>query len=690
MPNNISFPDPTEVENAVNKIDLDISADIPKHGNCGQIYKAIGKDKKIYAIKVLRDSFPKDRILREVEPLKNINHPNIMKVYGYQEIGNIKMILEEYVDGTSLGEVVGSDQEYSELEILDIVQKINSALSLMWTKFLVHRDIKPDNIIIRKDTKEPVLVDFGLLKDLSRLTVITTVGFQPGTPAYQPIECLSGNCKADYRSDQFSLGVTIYELICKKHPFDYDLDNIKDPNFTPKSISLVRPDISEETILMIGKMMNRDLMDRYMNHDQINEEINKIKYRLENKTQEKFLKSNTFYLHVSSRYKQTKDFIENKGADGLIISANIKPKQIETISKLLSGDVKTLLIDPETYKTMPCKSHVKEKNRSYFENNFLKTDTGQEISNKDISYWSDNSKIKSFTKNTLDFQKNNLATQLITPYFYMDTTLDGWLEINEYMTIESIRYVQENNISNDLILGLFIDSAVLIRKQFIGDILRFATSYPINLIYLLVDYKLSGGHVIDKNIIKGLTDFILKLESCGKQVILGYSGFEGIMLSSLGLTCVASGGSSGGESIAFAPHGFNSSPGTTRSSRYFLPSILTSLKSPGELEAIHKIDTLWSQIKCDCEYCKKQKFNTDYQIKPDAKLSSLHTLNWKKIHLERIKNLTQEGKKNELITMLEQARATHTLATGSSKIQLLGKSDCKHLDVWIDYLNDLS
>src|SRR5690349_21882953 len=205
-------------------------------GGMGEVYLA--EDMKLgrkIAIKILSEEFTtnKDRLNRfelEASAASNLNHPNILTIHEVGTDDGRHYIATEFIDGTTLRRKIASSQLETS-EILDIAIQVASALEEAHGAGIVHRDIKPDNIMVRRNGYVKVL-DFGLAKltetldrspsdgeAATRVMVHTDDGVVMGTSHYMSPEQARGR-PVDARSDIWSLGVVIYELIAGRTPFD--------------------------------------------------------------------------------------------------------------------------------------------------------------------------------------------------------------------------------------------------------------------------------------------------------------------------------------------------------------------------------------------------------------------------------------------------------------------------------------
>jgi serine/threonine protein kinase/sugar lactone lactonase YvrE len=205
-------------------------------GGMGEVYFAIDTIlKRPVALKVLSPEFTsnKDRLRRfeqEARATSALNHPNILTIYDIGQLDSIYYMAAEFVDGTTLRQSV-SQARLNVIEVLDVAVQIAAALNAAHQAGVVHRDIKPDNIMLRKDGIIKVL-DFGLAKllegksqqfaspEASTATAIDTdPGATVGTLAYMSPEQLRGQ-RIDVRTDIWSFGVVLYEMLTGRLPFD--------------------------------------------------------------------------------------------------------------------------------------------------------------------------------------------------------------------------------------------------------------------------------------------------------------------------------------------------------------------------------------------------------------------------------------------------------------------------------------
>ncbi|HMH45384.1 MAG TPA: protein kinase [Pyrinomonadaceae bacterium] len=205
-------------------------------GGMGTVYLA--EDLRLHrkvALKFLSsdfisDTWAKRQLIREAQAVAMLDHPNICAVYGFEEIGDYSFIVMQYIEGETLADLIRGDKLKS-TQIVPLAQQIVSALGTAHAHGIIHRDIKPKNIMVTPGGHVKVL-DFGLAKTMPKnledvtesISQLSKDGLLVGTIAYMSPEQLRGE-KLDYRSDIFSLGTVLYEMACGRNPFAHKADS---------------------------------------------------------------------------------------------------------------------------------------------------------------------------------------------------------------------------------------------------------------------------------------------------------------------------------------------------------------------------------------------------------------------------------------------------------------------------------
>ena len=196
-------------------------------GGMGIVYCARDKRlKREIAIKVLPPelSFRADirqRFLREAETAAQLNHPNIVPIYTVEERDNLVYFVMAYIKGDNLGQRLQQHGPMEPVEVRRILREVAEALAYAHHRNVIHRDIKPDNIIIDEETGRAMVTDFGIARALTDMgdSRLTATGMAIGTPAYMSPEQSAGDRAIDGRSDLYSIGVVGYQMLCGQTPF---------------------------------------------------------------------------------------------------------------------------------------------------------------------------------------------------------------------------------------------------------------------------------------------------------------------------------------------------------------------------------------------------------------------------------------------------------------------------------------
>jgi serine/threonine protein kinase len=196
-------------------------------GGMGIVYCARDRRlKREIAIKVLPPelSFRADirqRFLREAETAAQLNHPNIVPIYTVEERDNLVYFVMAYIKGDNLGVRLHQHGPMPPVEVRRILREVAEALAYAHNRNVIHRDIKPDNIIIDEETGRAMVTDFGIARALTDTgdSRLTATGMAIGTPAYMSPEQSAGDKAIDGRSDLYSLGVVGYQMLCGQTPF---------------------------------------------------------------------------------------------------------------------------------------------------------------------------------------------------------------------------------------------------------------------------------------------------------------------------------------------------------------------------------------------------------------------------------------------------------------------------------------
>jgi serine/threonine protein kinase len=271
-------------------------------GGMGEVYLAHDtRLSRLVALKLLPVYFASDdarlrRFQSEARAASALNHPNILTIYEVGEHEGVYFIATEFIDGKTLGELM-REQELSLAEILDCIEQVASALAVAHAAGIVHRDIKPENIMRRHDGLLKIL-DFGIAKLQESATpddfnatagglTHTEAGLVLGTVNYMSPEQARG-LAVDERTDIWSLGVVLYEMLAKRLPFTgaTRMDTMvaildREPARLPSERSLPAPVLQT----MIDKCLRKDASDRYRHVGELLDDLKTAREQLAGKAQ---------------------------------------------------------------------------------------------------------------------------------------------------------------------------------------------------------------------------------------------------------------------------------------------------------------------------------------------------------------------------------------------------------------------
>ena len=208
---------------------------------------------RLVAVKVLRSDVvhgdARERFIREARTAARLTHPYIVPLYSFGQADDTLFYIMGYVEGESLEERLKRATRLTHEEARRILIELSDALDYAHTIGVVHRDIKPDNVLIDRHSSKAVLTDFGIAKTQAGGTQITRTGMIVGTPLYMSPEQAAGDKDVDGRTDIYSLGVIGYRMLTGRHPYEGETVQevfIRQVSQPPRPIDIDDGDIPEE------------------------------------------------------------------------------------------------------------------------------------------------------------------------------------------------------------------------------------------------------------------------------------------------------------------------------------------------------------------------------------------------------------------------------------------------------------
>ncbi|MCC6741044.1 MAG: protein kinase [Planctomycetia bacterium] len=250
-------------------------------GGMGTVYKALQVSmSRQVAIKCLAEDFAKDqqyvqRFVREARAAGELSHTNLIHVMDVGVFQGVYFYIMEFVDGQSLDRILRIKEKLGPETVVEILLQSARALSYAHSHDIIHRDIKPDNLMITKEGTVKI-ADLGIAKKMDRSREATDAGLVLGTPNYMAPEQATDAALTDRRSDIYCLGSTVYHMLSGKPPYTGKnaleiLTSVVKRK--PEPIEKLRPDLPKHLLQIINKMMARDPERRYQSMDELVKDV---------------------------------------------------------------------------------------------------------------------------------------------------------------------------------------------------------------------------------------------------------------------------------------------------------------------------------------------------------------------------------------------------------------------------------
>jgi eukaryotic-like serine/threonine-protein kinase len=240
---------------------------------------------RLVAIKVLFPEFATDpnfveRFRREAQSAANLTHPNIVAVYDWGKYTNTYFMAMEYVQGRTLADILRANGHVNSVQAAEIANEVAAALGSAHASGVVHRDIKPANILIGS-TGQVKVADFGIARAMNAASEnnLTQVGSVMGTATYFSPEQAQGG-QPDPRSDLYSLGIVLYEMVAGKPPFTGENPvsiAYKQVHDLPQPLNQLVADVPKPFEAIVAKLLSKDPNLRYANADALRDDLRRYR-----------------------------------------------------------------------------------------------------------------------------------------------------------------------------------------------------------------------------------------------------------------------------------------------------------------------------------------------------------------------------------------------------------------------------
>lgn len=254
-------------------------------GGMGSVYRGRHKTLDILlAVKVLpkqidlKDPEYSQRFTREAKMAARLKHPNMVQVHDFGAESGYYYMVMDYVPGPTCSEEVQRLGRLDWRRAVQITSQVAEALAYAASKGIIHRDVTPGNIIMDTDGS-PKITDLGLAKETTAdATGLTRSGASLGTPYYMSPEQINSARDVDFRTDIYSLGATLYHMVCGKVPytgttFEVMTKQVREPLPSPKNHV---PDLPDDLCDVIRKMMAKLPDDRYQSYEELRQDLSNL------------------------------------------------------------------------------------------------------------------------------------------------------------------------------------------------------------------------------------------------------------------------------------------------------------------------------------------------------------------------------------------------------------------------------
>jgi serine/threonine protein kinase/predicted Zn-dependent protease len=252
------------------------------HGGMGKVYKVFDTDiKEKIALKLLRaeialDKETVERFSNELKLARQISHRNVCRMFDLGKAEGTTFITMEFVAGEDLKKLIRKTGQLRAGRAVTIARQISEGLAEAHRLGVIHRDLKPQNIMVDEDGNARIM-DFGIARSL-KAKGITGAGVMIGTPEYMSPEQVEGN-EVDRRSDIYSLGIILYEMVTGRVPFEGDTPftiGVKHMSERPRDPREINPQLPEELSRLTLRCLEKDKEKRYQSAEELHSELNAL------------------------------------------------------------------------------------------------------------------------------------------------------------------------------------------------------------------------------------------------------------------------------------------------------------------------------------------------------------------------------------------------------------------------------
>ena len=662
-------------------------------GSFGTVYKC-EKDNRTYAMKIFSLQYvfneyqtneTHNRITQEIEALRRINHFNVVKIFDsgtfLQLEQKYQFIIMEYVEGENLKDLLIIRKSIPLEECIALSEKILDGLQAIHSQNIVHRDLKPENIIVTND-KQVKILDFGLSKIID-FSSITSTGFQIGSPLYMSPEQVKDSKNIDFRSDYYSFGVILFELLTGKTP--YGLFSSREELFyriineKPISVLQYNPTLPNNIDNLLYHLLDKSNFNRPNNITSIKDYFTVLNFS--SGVEKKYLDSK-FFL----RLYNDKTALLNYYKDGYIVDFCVFPINLQTCQKktlpLLQEKNIPFLIDPATmrlaYDTYADVNGLVELPYAPQGYNKLEVNDFLSLSQK-----------QKYVELVIKEQLKYDPFAIVTPFHISNNSnlvsikndiKENWFSLDVKLCKEAKAYLNNQDIQKPLVGGFCIKTDILTSKEEQEYFLNVLTSLPCDYYLIYVDcinYTSNSTQIY--HYIKTL--YLLQ-KSTGKPVIAGRVGSLGLILLAFGIF--------GFESGAARFESFSEDLYKEKTDNYnmfvmyYIPELLKNIpvkrKDPSKIYDVLE-NKSGKNLKCKCPYCVGKKPD---EIVVNDEATKKHFLFRRSQEISELRKLPISDRLSLMLAKIESAQKYYQELRPAFK-----PDDYAFLNVWERVINDL-
>ncbi|MDP1884443.1 MAG: serine/threonine-protein kinase [Candidatus Moranbacteria bacterium] len=638
-------------------------------GGFGAVYKAT-KDEFTYAIKIFNEDYllrefkkhgEKDnRLQREIDIMKSVSHELLVRYIDdfviEDEAGKNFFLVMEYIDGKNLREILNENEKLKEEDAVILFKQILEGLDYLHNLRgdgedigIIHRDLKPENILVQNNGRIKI-VDFGISKVID-FTSITSTGEVFGTGPYMSPEQITDSKHIDKRSDLYTAGVILYEMLTGFFPYDFQyqpelLDKIKnDPAIPPRRRN---HEISNKIENIILKLLEKNPYQRFT---KIKEVLDTIDAVAGNGKIKKYDLSPRFILRLYNDKSVLEEFTDrNKDFGWVDFPANLEVNQPGLKEKIQKDENIKIIIDPATVRlAYPAYAET----RGVRELPYAPTDYSV-ITPETLRHYSDQ---KVYVKKVIDKQIELDATSLVSPFHYIHNSSVGfgpdrnliaeWFDLDCKLAKESIDYRDSFSPDKEIYMGVCIRADFLNDKRSKKHFLNVLSSFDTDgfLIYAdCIDNK------TPETTLYNYIDFLIELQMWTKKPVIAgrVNAGLGIGLLSFGISSFTS-GTARFESFYEGLYS-ETSESYNMYVRYFFPELLSTISINRRTPT--KFDEIANVIgTCSCYYCNGK---SNPEIIKD-KNANLHFLENIYSEINKMESLSQNDKVDAFLLRIDDA-----------------------------------